>query len=102
MGETRGAGTTYPSGAPGFTLCFYWRGGVSCSSIFLFLLSVMYIIVCPFVLFCPWIYGSWLPYWYLQTFLMNNIYLLCHVSFLSLERNFSHSQKKWMSEYLHM
>jgi len=47
-GVTYGAGTANPSGAHEFTLGFQWG---SCCSIFSFLCSVLYIVVCPFVLF---------------------------------------------------
>ena len=45
---TNGAGTAYPSGAPGFTPGFQWG---SCDSIFSFICMFCRIVVCPFVLF---------------------------------------------------
>ena len=46
-GATSGAGTAHPSGAPEFTPGFQWG---SCYSI-QFYLYVLFIVVCPFVLF---------------------------------------------------
>ena len=45
---TSGEETIYPSGAHKFTPSVWWG---SCCSIFSFLCSVLYFIVCPFVLF---------------------------------------------------
>ena len=57
----------------------------SCCLIFSFLCSVLYFIVCPFVVFscghcvvCPSIYSFWLPLWYLQTSLRSPLHsLMC-------------------------
>ena len=48
INATCGAGTAYPSGAPTFTTGFEL---CSCCSIFSFLCSVLWIVVCPSVLF---------------------------------------------------
>jgi hypothetical protein len=45
-GAICGAGTSYPSGAREFTPALQW--GYCCLSIFSFLCSMLYIIVCPF------------------------------------------------------
>ena len=67
------AGSAYPSGALEFIHGFKW---VSFFLIFSFLCNVLWIIVCPFVLFLLAILMSVLqftasncPFWYLQTFL---------------------------------
>jgi hypothetical protein len=64
-GTTCRAGTVYPSDAHGLRV----TRNVT------FLCIILYIVVCPFLLFllaivCPSIYIFWLPLWYLQTFLM--------------------------------
>ena len=72
MGATGGAGTVYPSGAPGFTPAFKW-GCVARSLV----ICVWFVDRC--LSFCPFshygvrpslIYGFWLPFWYLQTLLL--------------------------------
>ena len=69
---TSGAGTAYPSKAPGFTPGFQWG---SCYSIFSFMCKVLQIAVCPFghcVVRSSSIYGFGLPNWYLQTLLKDS------------------------------
>ena len=71
MSATDGAGTAYPSGAPGFTPIF---SGVHAT-------RSLVLCVCCFVdhclshcVFCPsLIYGFWLPLWYLKTLLINMV-----------------------------
>jgi hypothetical protein len=73
-GATFGAGTAYHFRAPEFTLCFYWD---SCCSIFSFLCSLLWIIVCTYLSFghCivlpSLIYGFRLLLWYFQTVIIS-------------------------------
>ena len=46
-GATSGAGTAYPSGAPEFTPAFKWGSLLDLQ----FHMNVLWIVVCPFVLF---------------------------------------------------
>ena len=67
-GDLKGTGTVNPSRAPEFVTGFQW---CSCCSSFIFLCSVLQIVVCPFVLFsfghcivCPSsILDFRLPFW---------------------------------------
>jgi hypothetical protein len=77
-GATGGAGTAHPSGSPEFTPVF--QLGSNCS-IFSFLCSILYIIVCSFSFghcnVCPSLLcGFWLPLWYLLTFF---VLLFAHI-----------------------
>ena len=88
---TSGTGTCHPYGAPEFIRGFKWG---SCCSIFKCLFNVLYIVVYPFsfghcVVWPSSIYDSWLPLWYLQTFLY---YIVLYYSDFNSIQYFIHSR----------
>ena len=92
-GETYGAGTANPFGAPELILGFQLA---SCCLSFSFLCTVLYILVCPFsfghCIVCPIsIYGFWLMFWHLQTFL-NKQYYTKRTIVITLFQYFFHIQ----------
>jgi len=83
----------------GYTPGFFLGVGGSFYSIFSFLCSVLYIIVCHFsfghCFVCPSsIYWFWLPLWYLQT-------LLIHQIDYSNSSAFSTNRTKWNNTILY-
>ena len=90
-GATYRAGIDYLSGAHGFIMSFKWG---SCCLICRFPCSVLYIIVCPFILFLLVIYGFWL-YFLVSSNLSSMVKIPCTSNRVSLVLWYWQFRRQW-------